>query len=526
MKEITISARVEEFEKAEQFIEKELSRSGISKQIIAENTMVFEALFNDIIRKGYSSENEIKIQIKRSFGNPSINMCFVGERYVPMGGDTLEDDVEYKIIKAFGDKLEYVYHASYNTIHLNVKRAHATQAVLCIAGIIGAVFVYLVLLNVLTPTQRAEILEKCGMPIEKLFTSAMLMIGTPMTFFSILKNLLETHIISKRSSYARKIQLRTLETSATMVALAVLYGFAVKTIAPFIKDVFGTYEITGYTRNDLPTLISSLMPSDIFEAFRTLSPFPLILLSILIIFALRSAENQFDRLKGFVDACYVLFSRMLNLVMFFLPAFCFLTFLNILLDKGFSNLKGVAVCWCTVILGILLVFLLYAITLKVSGIKVIDFIKRVLPILRENIKINSAIDAAPYNIRQCGKVFGINRSYLEDTMPVLAQTNLDGNCFVIMEITMLLIVSNGASIPWWNYILLASLVFFLSFGAPNQPGSILIGMLIIINYLNIDIMFPVAIYCEVLLGFVQNFVNVTGDIVMVVSEYQRTKKTS
>ena len=119
-------------------------------------------------------------------------------------------------------------------------------------------------------------------------------------------------------------------------------------------------------------------------------------------------------------------------------------------------------------------------------------------------------------------MFGIRRSALEDTMPVLAQTNLDGNCFIIMAITMLLIASSGATLPWWNYLLLAVLVFFLSLGAPNQPGSILIGVLIIINYLEIPQMLPVAIYCEVFLGTAQNLVNVTGDIVMTVIENRKT----
>lgn len=525
MKEIKIRTHVEDFEKAENFIEKELQHNRISKQLILENIMVFEALFNDVIRRDISSENEISIQIKHSFGNPSINMCFAGDRYVPMGGDCVEDEVEYKIIKAYEDKLEYDYHSSYNTIRLNVKRAYEKQTVLCLAGFVGAILVFLLLSQLLNPAQKIDLRENLILPIESLFTNAMLMIGAPMTFFSILKNLLETRVVSKRNSYAYKLHAQTIETSALMVILAVALGLAIKRFLPFVNGVFGNYDVITNTKKDLPALISSLVPSNVFDSFKVFSPFPLIFFSVLIIVALRSAGNQFDRLKGFIDACYVLFSRMLNLVMYFLPAFCFLAFLDILILNGFASLKGVALCWCTVILGIMVVFAVYAVKLKVSGIKVVDFFKQVLPIVRENIKINSAIDAVPYNIRQIGKVFGIGRNYLENTIPVLAQINLDGNCFIITEIAMLLIVSNGASLSWWNYVALAVLVLFLSFGAPNQPGSILIGMLIIFNHLSINGMIPVAIYCEVLLGSVQNIVNVMGDIVMALSEYRKTLNT-
>ena len=159
-------------------------------------------------------------------------------------------------------------------------------------------------------------------------------------------------------------------------------------------------------------MIASLMPSDIFEPFKLFSPYPLILLSLLIIIALRSVDTHFDRLKDAVDACYVLFSKMLNLVMLVLPAFCFLSFLHLLLKGGFVGLIDVLMCWVVALLGAGLVLLLYALRLKLAGIKVIGFIKGILPILKENIMINSAIDAVPLNIRQCSKIFGISRSYL------------------------------------------------------------------------------------------------------------------
>lgn len=524
MKEIKVRAAAGEFGKACDFIEKELQRSRISRQIISENMIVFEAIFNDIILKGFPEETQVKISIKNSFGNPGIKLEFPGERYIPIGGDSLEDSVEYKIIKAYEDKLEYTYRASYNIIRLTVKRDYATQAVLCAAGFLLAAGVYAVISHTVSPESREHLLRSAVMPAENIFTNAMLMIGTPMTFFSILKNLLETYIISERSSSARRLQGKTLITSATAVLLAVVLGFGVKLFSPYVTGLFGHYSFNIYTDADLPELVSSIMPSGIFEPFNMISPFPLIIIALLIVYALRSAGSQFDKLKSAVDACYMLFSRMLNLVMFFLPIFSFLAFLHILLERGFVCLKGVLFCWVAVLIGIVFLMLVYALRLKLGGIKVINFIRNITPILKENIKINSSIDAVPFNIRQCAKLLGIDRNYLEDSLPVLAQINLDGNCFIIMEITMVMLISTGTVLPWWNYLMLAVLVIFLSLGAPNQPGSILIGVLIIVNYLNVPSMMAVAIYAEVLLGMAQCFVNVTGDIVMAAIESRKAEK--
>ena len=515
---LTVNPRLEDYEKAADFIEKWLKRSRRSNHIIRENMIVFEALFNDIILKGFSEDTEIKIEVGHTVGNPVIRIGFAGKRYVPICADDLEESIEYKIIKAYEDKLNYTYEASYNVIRLSVTRSYVSHIVLCAIGLLAALLVYALLSHSVQGAVGDQLVKNWVAPLETLFTAAMLMIGTPMTFFSILKNLLETHVMAQQSSNARKLQPKTVTTSIWATALAILFGLLIQRFLPQISGMFGDFAITGYTMKDLPQLISSLIPSDIFEPFRMISPYALILLSLLIIAAMRSAGSQFDRLKNAVDACYVLFSKMLSLVILLLPLFCFLAFLHLLLENGYSALTGVALCWVLVLLGIVLLLGSYALRLKIAGIPLGWFIKKSSPILRENIFINSAIDATPFNIRQCSRVFGIRRSALEEVMPVLSQTNLDGNCFIIIAITMLLIGSSGVILPWWNYPMLAVLVLFLSFGAPNQPGSILIGVLIIINFLKIPEMLPVAIYCEVLLGTAQNFVNVTGNIVMTVIE--------
>ncbi|MBQ7546561.1 MAG: cation:dicarboxylase symporter family transporter, partial [Clostridia bacterium] len=134
-------------------------------------------------------------------------------------------------------------------------------------------------------------------------------------------------IITERNSGTRKLQQKTIATSVAAVVLAILFGFLIKRFSTYFGWATGDLAITGYTRKDLPQLIASLMPSDIFEPFKLFSPYPLILLSLLIIIALRSVDTHFDQLKDAVDACYVLFSKMLNLVMLGLPIFCFLSFL-------------------------------------------------------------------------------------------------------------------------------------------------------------------------------------------------------
>ena len=83
---------------------------------------------------------------------------------------------------------------------------------------------------------------------------------------------------------------------------------------------------------------------------------------------------------------------------------------------------------------------------------------------------------------------------------------------------MLFIFILGADASWLLIAEIAIIILFLSLGAPNQPGSILIGIFIITFLLKADDLISVAIYAEVIFGAIQNIINVTGDIVTVAIE--------
>ena len=87
--------------------------------------------------------------------------------------------------------------------------------------------------------------------------------------------------------------------------------------------------------------ISSLLPSSIFEPFETYLPFPIIILALLTTYAFCSIGEYFDVMQKGVNVCLTFFSKMLNVVMFTLPLFCFLAVLSSLFTDGFINLLAV-----------------------------------------------------------------------------------------------------------------------------------------------------------------------------------------
>ena len=107
----------------------------------------------------------------------------------------------------------------------------------------------------------------------------------------------------------------------------------------------------------------------------------------------------------------------------------------------------------------------------------------------------------------------------------MAQINLDGNCFLITLTALIFISVSGTGIDLFHIGSIGVLVLFLSLGAPNQPGSCLIGMLIIFYHMDAPQLMPLALFTEVMFGGMQNLINVLGDIVTIVVDDARVKKS-
>lgn len=521
--QIEILATMEEFADAHSFIGDQLKRNSITKQIIQETMLVFEALYHNLLDQGFGEETILSIKVQKTIGELTIKIGFEGKPFREIGGDPGVYSPEDEIIKAYEDKTDFSYRSGYNLIRLVVKRNYHLSMIFCAAGFLLAILVYLPFHFAVNPISQSLFVANVLNPLLRLFANAMLMIGTPVTFFSLLKNLTDTYVVAERNYVGRKLQLKTLATSIITVLLAIGISLLIAALLGNLNGyLVGIGEVDAAP--SFADIIRSLLPDNIVQPFETFMPFPIIIIALLITFAFCSVGKYFDIMKTGIDAFYTLFAKMLNIVIFALPFFFFLTVLSSLFAGGFHELLIIFELVIAGTVSLIAVAVFYLIRLLVGGVKIRPFLKHLRPLIRENFKIASAIEATPFNIRYCVRNYGMDRKRITEKLPILAQINLDGNSFLIMAGSMGLVMLFGGGASWFHILVIAILVVFLSFGAPNQPGSILIGMMIISLYLHADTLASFAIYAEVFFGSAQNIINVTGDIVTIAIEEHKIKK--
>ena len=395
---IEIKAMPGNHDEARAFIEKRLKRNRISNEILSETLMVFDALYRSVLRKGYDEDTLITIRTRNRFGEIDISLAFEGKPFESVDDEQVISTEDDRILAEYEDKIACSYQAGYNSIHIVVNRSFRNTLLLSLASIFLAILVYIPVSMYVSLEEQTRIGEEIVFPIVKVFSNAMLMIGAPVTFFSLLKNFMDIYIISERNSAGRRLQIKTIITSVITVLLAIESGFIIADILE--TDIGGVAGYGGLEgKPSLQELIGSLVPASIFEPFETIMPFPLIFVALIATYAFCSVGKYFDKMKVAVDVCYTLFSRMLHVVMFAFPFFCFVALLYPLMGSGFEVLLIILYIIALSAESLVLLAAFYLIRLVIGGVKLRPFLKHLPALLKENYKIGSVIDAVPYNIR-------------------------------------------------------------------------------------------------------------------------------
>ena len=511
---VKIAANDAGIAQAQTFVGEILDKRRINDEVASETQLLFEALFREIVSHIDNNDTELEISNVRKLGHTDIKITFPGRRFSLLE-DINPSDPDAKIIETFSDKISCSYQGGCNVIRISVRQSAWAFILPNLIAVVAAVIVGAILDYTVDNAQLQLIAKDWVVPLEKLFTNAVLMVGAPMTLFSLLKNVTDAFMVAERHSSSRRLLITSMSSSLVVVVLAIIMGFVV---AQSILSAGGITESVdiGFAHWSLASAVDQIIPSSIIEPFETISPIPMIVVALLIAGSLNSIGQSFGIVKRAIDACYDLFSGILSIVMAAFPLACFLLFLEILLvNDGIEEFLSVFYIVIVVFVCTLPLLVVYALGLKARGIPVLKFVRKLLPLLKENLAIGSVIDAVPYNTRYCERHLDIPRARLEKELPVLAQASLDGNCFILMLLATIYIFVANCDVTWLNVAVIALIAIFLSFGAPNQPGSILIGMLVILTYLHSDAAISLALCFELFCGSLQNILNVISSVVTV-----------
>lgn len=502
-------------EPAVEYIAAGLKAMRLNDSLIKEDRLICEEIMLKLTEQ--LEGRNVSVSVYPSLGGCMIRFRAKGRRFsiVSESGD----DLGGAIISRFADKTDHRYRNGTNIITVSANQPYAAITMMSVLAFLLAIPAGLLVKNIV-PQYSLDILEVLY-GIEMMFAKAMGIIATPITFLSlslvIAKNM---NLFENRGNYLM-VLIRYIVSSFVAAVIGLGIGYAsLYLFGDMLGSFWGLiYEPETVTAAGDITRIQYLLdfvPDSILAPFNGGNLVQVLFFAILFGVALGTMGSKEDIIVNIGDSLNSLFCRVLSILAALFPPLTFISVMDMMISNvsPFFTPLAIGVTFVTITAGIVVMCLFYAFLLLRSGINPLKFIKNTYSSIKEISRMGSSIDAIPYSIRSCHRNLGIPLNFLDFTIPLGANINMDGNCISLMVVSALFLGLYGINLSAGGVILTLIVVVLLSIGAPNQPGSNTICFAVLFPFLGLSVDdVPVMIVIDSLVGMSLAAFNVVGDMV-------------
>lgn len=286
--------------------------------------------------------------------------------------------------------------------------------------------------------------------------------------------------------------------------------------AQFSEQISGLEAQSSLVKESIwPGLVDVIIPKNLFNALSTTNMLGIIFISLLFGIALLKIEKT--KIKGTVEILEVISQLCIQVVGWIMkvaPYAVGALMITAVTHLGADFLKQLGQYIFVVFLGYCLqLFLTYGAILKtVIRIPLLEFYKRILPVISTAFSTSSSSATMPTTIRVLEKKFGVPNSITTFSVPLGTTINMDGTS--LFEVIAALFVAQvfGVEITLVGHVTLVLLVLLTSIGVAGVPGGSIPILMSAMASLGIPPEgIAIVLGVDRILDMGRTVVNVTGD---------------
>ena len=394
------------------------------------------------------------------------------------------------------------------------------------AKVLFALFIGIITGILLNPT-TGFVKEETGLLIGEwlalpgnIFLALIQMIVIPLVFASIVRGISASENLEQLKKSGLFIVIYFLLTTL----LAVLIGITlVSLINPGqyvnlesnLKTPIQTNMDLFNSNQSLPQTIVQIIPTNLFSAVLNTQFLQIIIFSIIFGIALINMDpKQSKPLLELLGALQTVSMTIIKWAMILVPLTVFGFMSRAIIQFGFDILFGMIFYVLTVIIGLILMLLIYALIVYVfSGLKPIEFFKKSKELQLLAFSTSSSAAVMPFSMKTAEDKLNVRSSISQFVIPIGTTINMNGTAIYQSIAIIFLAQVFGVELAMGAILLIILTVIGSSIGAPGTPG---VGIIILAAILG-SVGIPVAgialiIGFDRILDMCRTVVNVTGDI--------------
>ncbi len=462
-----------------------------SKEITSTQLLMEEMFFR--LKKGMEADDSfsVKLTLRRIWGETSLRMEVKGNEYNPIPEVTEQEDDEgedeaYRlaILKTNRPKFSYVRKNGINIVTIKIHSLDSTkkQLIYTVTALVLGVICGICMQTFLDSAVISAVNDSFITHVRNLFLNALHMMMAPVTFFAIIAgvtNISDAALIGKLGG-------RMVVVSLFMQVLIALFGLGLGLLLftgdlTYIQAGIAASTESAPVRNvSLIDMLLDIIPRNLVDPFKGDN---ILQVMFLAIFFGLIINNMGEKSKGAVECIDFVFRfviAVLKVIVKAIPLIVFLSMASLLASTGIDSLIALSSLFGGLIIGILIVWIVGALTILLFGkISPIPAARKIAGLSPLVFTVSSSHARLPFVLKFCAEKLGIDGKLAAFSIPVGVQLNKAGNCIFFSLVTLMLMQVYNIDMPISLFITLWISVFIMAIAKPPIPC----GGIICIAYL-------------------------------------------
>lgn len=357
----------------------------------------------------------------------------------------------------------------------------------------------------------------------RLFLATIQMIVIPLVFASVIRGLAASENLDQLKKLGVRVSLFFTATTALAAAIGLWIGSVLK---PGLSMPSMQAEVDPAALSDaagarpsivqLPDTLLGLLPGNPLDSMVQGEMLQVVIFAVIFGIALVSmaptqSKPMLELLGSLQEVCMTIVRWAMRLA----PIAVFGLMAQLTTKIGLSALLGMAYYVFTVVLGLLIMFCVYMILIRVVvGKKPLEFLRGSRDVLLLAFSTSSSATVMPLSIKTAEKEFNVRPSISQFVIPLGATINMNGTALYQSVATVFLAQVYGIELGMGSMALIVAMAVGASIGSPATPGVGIVILSMVLGTVGIP---PsgIALIMGVdrILDMTRTAINVTGDLV-------------
>lgn len=479
------------------FIEKSLKELKIKPKNIKEALLLSEESMVRLIEH-CPIGGSIHIHVHRSQGIAKILISTPGDELsrseLDMGFDItgkidrgVENSIRDILFRAFEDKHRYYRKGRYNFFRIVAGEPEKIFAAVTILSFVAAIAIGLIMNALMSAPAQSAVNAYVFAPVQQIFIKLLMLCTAPAVFFSIITGVAQYSSFSDPGRVSVKVIVGYMITSILAIAIGAL-SFNLLRPGSFgvLESICEGLSTDALHLSFVDTLIG-IVPTDVVTPFLNLDAAQLVFFALICGVALGRIGDYSASLRSILDALNMLFSKVADILMNFIPLATFCSTISLIFNFGTHILLDLAEMVGTLLVALLVIAVIDCLIVIIGGrVNPLVMFRKFAPCLKEVLIRSSGMSVLPKSMRCCRNALGISEKVYSFSLPFGASVNMDGNCIYLTVAGLFLARMCGIEITSNDILPLAFFVLVVTMGAPISRGTVLLCLTVMLGQMGVS----------------------------------------